>query len=326
MYCAKCGQPLADGAQFCGKCGSPVGAIASVAGAAPAAETAIGAPIHAGFWRRGAAYLVDSLVLLVPNVVLGVALGGNGHAATLAQLAMWWLYKALMESGPRQATVGKMALGIKVTDVHGRRISFGRASGRFFASLLSALLVGIGYLMAAFTRRKQALHDLIAGCLVVRATATEAEIPEGSGTMPLTPGVWAGIVVFLFFPLLGILAAIAIPAYQDYIVRAKMAEAIFETAELRPGAAQEIAAYARDPQAAGGIVSHSVTPKSKYITRIVIDKPARAIDVQLDGAKLGGMMDREEPRVRWTLADDGTTWTCRAAHVPPKYLPVACRG
>jgi len=286
-------------------------------------ETTIAGPVYAGFWRRAAAYLVDSIVLLIPNVILAMALQSREPASTLAQFAMWWLYKSLMESGPRQATLGKMALGIKVADANGGRISFGRATGRFFAFLLSTLLLCIGLLMAAFTRKKRGLHDLIAGTLVVRGTAQPAEIVEGSGTMPLTAGVWAAIVFFMFIPLTGILAAIAIPAYSDYLIRAKMMEAVHEGSELRSDAAREIAAYKADP-AAGGGASHDVTPKSQYITRIVIDKPARAIDVTVDGHKMGASLG-PAPRIRWIVAEDGATWSCQGAGVPDKYLPTYCR-
>jgi uncharacterized RDD family membrane protein YckC len=85
----------------------------------------------------------------------------------LVLIAMNWLYSAILESSARGATLGKMALGLRVTDVAGRRIGFGRASGRFFAKFLSALILMIGYVMAGLTRRKQGLHDMIAGCLVV---------------------------------------------------------------------------------------------------------------------------------------------------------------
>lgn len=78
-----------------------------------------------------------------------------------------WLYYALMESSSKQATLGKMALGIKVTDMNGNRISFGRATGRFFGKIISGLILNIGYIMAAFTQKKQALHDLMANCLVI---------------------------------------------------------------------------------------------------------------------------------------------------------------
>jgi uncharacterized RDD family membrane protein YckC len=78
------------------------------------------------------------------------------------------LYEAFMESSSYQATLGKMIFGMKVTDLNGNRISFERATGRHFAKWLSAMILGIGYLMVAFTERKQGLHDLLAGTLVRR--------------------------------------------------------------------------------------------------------------------------------------------------------------
>jgi uncharacterized RDD family membrane protein YckC len=90
----------------------------------------------------------------------------------IASMVVPWLYTALQECSARRATLGKRLLGIQVTDLTGARISFGRASGRFFARLLPTF--GIGYLMMLFTSKKQALHDLIAGCLVLR-TARPSE-------------------------------------------------------------------------------------------------------------------------------------------------------
>jgi uncharacterized RDD family membrane protein YckC len=79
-----------------------------------------------------------------------------------------WLYYALMESSPTQGTLGKMVCAIKVTDTNGQRISFARATGRFFGRYLSVFTFGIGFLIIAFTERKQALHDLVASTLIVR--------------------------------------------------------------------------------------------------------------------------------------------------------------
>jgi uncharacterized RDD family membrane protein YckC len=94
------------------------------------------------------------------------------------------LYAALMESSSKQATLGKMALGVRVTDLDGNRIGFGKATGRHFAKILSALILGIGFLMVAFTQRKQGLHDMLAGTLVMRG---EALASSGSGAVPPPP-------------------------------------------------------------------------------------------------------------------------------------------
>jgi uncharacterized RDD family membrane protein YckC len=79
-----------------------------------------------------------------------------------------WLYYALMESSKHQGTIGKLALRIKVTDYSGNRVSFARASGRYFGKILSAMIMMIGYIMAGFTIKKQALHDILANCYVIK--------------------------------------------------------------------------------------------------------------------------------------------------------------
>ena len=68
----------------------------------------------------------------------------------------------------RLAALGKISVGIVVTDIDGNRVSFGRASGRYFGKIVSWIILTIGFNMAAFTERKQALHDIMAGCLVIR--------------------------------------------------------------------------------------------------------------------------------------------------------------
>jgi uncharacterized RDD family membrane protein YckC len=86
----------------------------------------------------------------------------------LVALVVSWLYFALLESSARGATVGKMVLGLRVVDGQGNRISFLRATGRFFAKILSGMILFIGFLMVAFTERKRGLHDIIADTLVVK--------------------------------------------------------------------------------------------------------------------------------------------------------------
>jgi len=205
MFCVRCGTALPEGAAFCPSCGIPVTTgsasplAAALPGAAPAAPAAPGpvvAPVpprYSGFWRRFWSYLLDRFLLgivFTPFVFLvmmpvmatssvdwsdsdlpGEALGALlGAAFTVAFFAMIgsWLYYALMQSSSKQATLGQMALGIRVTDLQGRRISLGRATGRYFATILTGLTLGIGYLIMLLTEKKQTLHDLIASTLVVR--------------------------------------------------------------------------------------------------------------------------------------------------------------
>ena len=145
----------------------------------------IGTTLYAGFWRRFIAYTIDCVVLYVAvGLVIGAAYALVGSPVTedggirplfLLLYALFligfWLYFTLMESGEGQATLGKRALAIVVTDDAGRRIGFGRANGRFFGKCLLTGLVpfGIGFMLAGWTAKKQALHDMIAGTLVIRA-------------------------------------------------------------------------------------------------------------------------------------------------------------
>jgi uncharacterized RDD family membrane protein YckC len=153
MYCRNCGAEHPDTAEFCPTCG-----VATAGGGAYAASVT-----YAGFWRRFAAWVIDSLILIIPVLILSRI----GNVGNLLVLLGEWVYFAYQESSEAQATIGKRALGIIVTDGEGNRISFGRATGRYFAKIISFLSVCIGFIMIAFTRRKQGLHDMIANTLVV---------------------------------------------------------------------------------------------------------------------------------------------------------------
>ena len=126
---------------------------------------------YGGFWIRFVAYLVDSLILFIGLTGVAILLGVMGLSLAggpIIFLAVMVLYFAAMQSSARQATLGKQLCGLKVTDVNGGRISFLRSLARTVATIISSLTFMIGYLLAAFTGRKQALHDMIAGTLVVR--------------------------------------------------------------------------------------------------------------------------------------------------------------
>jgi uncharacterized RDD family membrane protein YckC len=135
----------------------------------------------AGFWLRLVAAIIDGVILNVVQVPITLALGGgpfshdrqNPGAAmggSLLSIVIAWLYSALQESSSAQATLGKRAVGIIVVDERtGEQISFAQATGRHFAKIISSCILLIGFIMAAFTQKKQALHDIMAGTLVLRA-------------------------------------------------------------------------------------------------------------------------------------------------------------
>jgi uncharacterized RDD family membrane protein YckC len=174
MFCQKCGTKNADDANFCQSCGHSMNNLTH-------SMTTLTTK-YAGFWLRMAAYLLDYVIVFAISFVLAFivffAIGISGIADESIQIidalvnlllsVGTWLYFAIMESSSIQGTLGKKIVGIKVTDLHGNPISFWRATGRNFSKLFSALIFLVGFMMAGFTEKKQALHDMIAGCLVVK--------------------------------------------------------------------------------------------------------------------------------------------------------------
>jgi uncharacterized RDD family membrane protein YckC len=189
--CPECKNEVRAGEAACKNCGYPLGLpVTAPAGVSAStyssqllpANTGHFVPdgvatavIYAGFWRRFAAAFIDGIIVLivlaVADVVLGAIVGNPSSAYGTLSSALWLgfsiAYYVGQEASQQQATLGKRALGIIVTDLHGNRISSGRAVGRYFAKFLSTITLLIGYVMAGFTEKKQALHDMIAGTLVV---------------------------------------------------------------------------------------------------------------------------------------------------------------
>jgi uncharacterized RDD family membrane protein YckC len=142
---------------------------------------------YAGFWLRFVALFLDALILygiiigigfliITPMIALTAQSRGPIGPGVLvlpllldaAMFVAAFLYFTLLESGKRQATWGKRAVGLIVTNEQGGRITYGQAVGRFFGKWVSAMIMYIGFMMAGWTVRKQALHDLMAGTLVMR--------------------------------------------------------------------------------------------------------------------------------------------------------------
>ena len=198
MFCQDCGVENNEQAKFCFACGTKLAlssaSLNPVHANTPVTNTAEDAisdvPIaraNAGFWYRVLATLLDGFLCQLASVIIIFPLA-LGLSAALAGSASWveieelsdglgaliglliqWLWFTMFESSRWQATPGKKALRLIVTDEQGFRISFGRANARYWSKLLSVVTLGVGFLIVAFTRNKQGLHDLIASTLVVKA-------------------------------------------------------------------------------------------------------------------------------------------------------------
>ncbi len=186
--CKSCGAQVDPPALYCTNCGrETISNGLNEAAKTPSPNPLTDSGRYAGFWRRFLAFVLDELVVGFPYFVVSIfafrVFSGpkpehpqpfdslifliTGSVFLLATLGHW-LYFALMECSSRQATLGKMILNLRVTDMNGNRISFARASGRYFGKFISGMTILIGYIIAGFTEKKQALHDFIAATLVVR--------------------------------------------------------------------------------------------------------------------------------------------------------------
>lgn len=197
-FCTNCGQAFSAAVARTPMLPVPVAVAAAGGTAVPAYPGYAVVPRveYAGFWLRFLAYIIDNVVIgtaavmiLIPLIFLtglgaflskifadqdiddmgAFMLVGIVFLLETISLVVTWLYHAWMESSEWQATVGKRVLGLVVTDAAGQRISFGRATARHFSKIITNMVpLAIGYIMAGFTEKKQALHDMIAGCLVLR--------------------------------------------------------------------------------------------------------------------------------------------------------------
>jgi uncharacterized RDD family membrane protein YckC/Tfp pilus assembly major pilin PilA len=348
MYCANCGTQSQAGHTVCVKCGKPLtehpyqAPRAAVSAIAPATS---GDTPFASFWIRFGAYIIDSIILFVvymlSSVVLAVA---ASPGAALASFGLWvlvpYLYYAIFESANTQATPGKLAVGLRVTNEAGEPLGFGAATGRYFGKIVSSFTLLIGYLMVLFTERRQTLHDKMAGALVVyRRWPTEEIANAGPAPKQSAVAIVMVVVLVCFIPIVGILAAIAIPAYQDYTIRAQVTEGLVVVGPYKAAIAEAFA----DGQEFGAMSTESLQLSApttlKYVDQIDVVNGAIRIryggqaNSQITGQSLvirPGVTEQKD--VVWMCgyqeAPDGVN---EPADVPEtsvkqKYLPQSCRG
>ena len=352
MFCPKCGAPTrAVDQRYCQQCGAELNSPYAVSPAALGGMTPGGglpAP-YAGFWRRAGGFIIDDLLVTVALlVVMAITTRAMKGGMNLVIFPLYcvaaWLYYAWMESSALQATVGKLAVGVKVTDEYGRRIGFGRATGRLFAHAVSGIALGIGYAMAVFTRRRQTLHDLIAGTLVVRRDVSPAQIEAAGPAAPVSAWIVVlTVVAFLLFgPFgIGVLAAIAIPAYQDYTIRAQVTEGLIGAAAYKRAVEEAVI----EGQALGAISTRTLQlpPMGPlhYVDSIQVE--SGIVVIQYGRSAQGAIAGRRLLLVPGTTPEKQIVWVC-GHHEPPadltmsvenpgryttlqnRYLPMACRG
>lgn len=293
-------------------------------------------PVYAGFWRRWAALCLDQLMIMVPLIGLTLLFGYMGGAfRNLGRDGMpeidglyYFLYFlispmyfALQESGAHQATLGKRALGIKVTDADGRPLGFPHALGRWFAASLSYLPFYLGFLMAAFTSEKKALHDVVAKTLVVDRWAFTAHPERQQQGMSGCLMVFVAAVV-LAIPALGILAAIAVPAYKQYATRA--GNPLVQMMALRGGVERVYEDEGRCPVNGEDGIGAPQSYRSDFIDRIEVG--------QSQPGRCGMMIYMRDPQGRsadgYLLMEyrpaDGA-WQCSNHGLPEAIAPASCR-
>jgi uncharacterized RDD family membrane protein YckC len=170
-FCPNCGSEVKVDSNFCSSCGIKTNNDLDVDKVNE----------YAGLWERFLAYVIDCLVLIAIGFIMGFTIGllfPNLILTTPEEelepifnvigFIISWIYFAAMESSNWQATFGKRALGLKVTSYDFKKISFGHSSVRFFSKIISILILFIGYIMIAFTEKKQGLHDMLAKTLVIK--------------------------------------------------------------------------------------------------------------------------------------------------------------
>lgn len=322
----------------------PPGDDRAAAGAPAPVGPAIGPDevVDAGFLRRFAAFLIDTLVVsgvfyaiyLVAVVVLALLVAGGGDldeptlvagvlALSLLYVPLSLGYFALMEASPWQATLGKRALGIKVVDAQGRRLGFGHAAGRWLASALSYLTLYLGFAMAGFTVRRQALHDLVAGTFVVDQWAYTDQPGRQQRELPgCLVAVVAGVFLLFVLFVAGILAAISIPAYQDYLGRSNLAgpmEQARRLALLADDFRRNTDRCPRDPAE----LDHpeSALPEVAAF-RLFEDAEGRCV-VALDLGEAEGLGGAAGGSLHLRLDGQGG-WTCQPSGIPDRLLPAGC--
>jgi uncharacterized RDD family membrane protein YckC len=287
----------------------------------------------AGFGKRAVAYLWDMAVTFL--LFMAVFIVGAGlhliiapgsrppdSAALLvvtAYCVIYYLYHALAESSRRQATYGKASRGMKVTDLHGGRISFSRATGRHFAKFLSLLPLGIGFFMAGVHRRKQGLHDILAGCVVVnregaKEPGRDALAADAPGKVTMRVEKYGKLLL-----LVGILAVLVYVYYEGALsMKSRINDVVTHGARARVAVTNYNAEQSGEFPAS--LAEVGVAKTAPHISRAMIEPQTNAIRIEVDIPGLQGSYFRFVPD---TSAGD-LRWRCDLGDIPQTHAEAIC--
>jgi len=241
----------------------------------------------------------------------------------VAILTIDWLYFAWQESSAAQATLGKRALDLKVVDERGERIAFGRATFRFVGKIISGLILGIGFLLAGVTARKQALHDLLAGTFVVfREVNPGQPIPIERPPMP-----WYGWLLngaLLAYPV--VVAAFTFPAYNNYLLRSQVIEAVIAGDAAKTAVAEFYIDKNRCPDSAAEAgLGDSGAASFRYVENVTIAPDCVVVVTFADSNRVGASLRGQRIEMSGRPDAQGIlAWKC-AGTFGPQLLPPDCR-
>lgn len=308
---------------------------------------------YASFWTRLAAYLIDRVILIVimigivavtSMIIAGLGLGGTTKggadagaliivlAAAIAFIAMPAAYFVYFEQSQSGMTPGKRLFGIRVADLDGDRISIGASFLRNLVAAISGAFYCVGHVVAAFTERHQALHDLAAKTIVIHVTEPSR---DASGGQRRRSGAGVGAIVvvliaFFMIPVFAIMAAIALPAYQDYTIRAKVAGVVADTAALRSEVQDfRISNGNQCPSNSDQPFQDATAYQGQHYTSVELSSRENSagdleclLSITLDNAQ-PTTLDRQV--LTLALSPD-QRWTCGSDTISERYMPSSCRA
>jgi uncharacterized RDD family membrane protein YckC len=324
MYCSQCGYNNPPAAKVCVNCELDFKNPAITNSNGQQAKL-----IYAGFRIRFLANFLDILALLACMILLLfvlaglIALTGNDsivHHSLATPLFYGSIivisaaYYVLLEAGPRSATLGKRWLNLKVTDRHGNQLTVMRALWRLAAHLFSYLPFFLGFLIQPFTPRKQALHDMLAGTIVLRE--------HQSKKIPL-PATLLVLFIALMVPVLAFITTAGVPVFQQYILNVQLGKGLKIGAQATQAVARFYLANGRVPAVIGEAGGH--VSSSPHVSGVDINQQNGELSVTFSDSVRQALRNKHLLYTPAQAPDQSIVWRCHSNDIEARYLPETCR-